>query len=174
MERYDPSDYSQLPDLFDIEAVLSTNRNNITLFINGTSRSNNVTVICADFTNFLSGQFDPLFTLLLEFVSKFTNQVICCVIPPEKNDNIGILPAPTNHVQYSDQSPTGQLQIIWEPPTLLSNELELNNLQIRVDPRIIHYIIYIIMEESTVVSYNTSGTSFTIEPGNVFVVYHFR
>ena len=70
--EYDPSDYIKLPDLFDIEAILSTNRDNVTLFINGTSRSNNVTVICADFTNFISGQIDPLFTLLLEFVSKFT------------------------------------------------------------------------------------------------------
>ena len=38
MERYDPVDYSQLPDLFDIEAVLSTNRNNITITISITMR----------------------------------------------------------------------------------------------------------------------------------------
>ena len=76
---------------------------------------------------------------------------------------IGILPAP-NHVRYNDQSPTGQLQIMWEPPTLLSNKF---NLQISVDPRITHYIIYITMEESTVVSYNIPETFFTIEPDNV-------
>ena len=70
--QYDPDAYSQLPDLFNIEAILSTNRDNVTLFINGTSRSNNVTVICADFINYISGRIDPLFTLLLEFVSKFT------------------------------------------------------------------------------------------------------
>ena len=165
--QYDPGHYSQLPDLFDIEAILSTNRDNVTYSLHqwNYSRSNNVTVICADFTNFISGQIDPLFTLSLKFVSKFTNQniIMLCHYHPGKIILIGILPAP-NHVQYSDQSPTGQLQIMWEPLILLNNEL---NLQISVDHRITHYIIYITMEESVVASYNISGTFFTIEHDNV-------
>ena len=38
--------YAELPDLFDIEARPSPTRNNVTLYINGTNRSNNVTVQC--------------------------------------------------------------------------------------------------------------------------------
>ena len=40
--------YDQLPDLFDIEARFFSAGNNVTLldYINGTDRSNNVTVMC--------------------------------------------------------------------------------------------------------------------------------
>ena len=118
--------------------------------------------------------FLPKLTHYLHFYSSLSVSsliklyVDMCHYSARKND-IGILPAPTNHVQFSDQSPTGQLQIIWEPPTLLSNEL--NNLQISVDCRITHYIICITvtMEESTVVSYNITGTLFTIEPDKLNV-----
>ncbi|MCG8622171.1 MAG: hypothetical protein MJE68_09285, partial [Proteobacteria bacterium] len=34
--------YTQLPDLFDIEARPTPTGNNVTLYINGTNRSNNV------------------------------------------------------------------------------------------------------------------------------------
>ena len=44
--EYDSGDYNQLPDLFDIKAILSPNRDNVTLVINGTDRSNNLTIIC--------------------------------------------------------------------------------------------------------------------------------
>ena len=70
---YDPQNYSLLPDLFDIEARPSPNRDNVTLDISGTNRSNNVTVMCRNVDGF-SGQFQTLFTLMLEFVSKFINQ----------------------------------------------------------------------------------------------------
>ena len=74
---YDPEDYRLLPDLFqiDIEARLSPTRNNVTLYISGTNRSNNVTVMCRNVTDVISGRFQILFTLMLEFVSKFINQV---------------------------------------------------------------------------------------------------
>ena len=71
--EYDHRDYNQLPDLFDIEAIPSPNRDNITLIINGTNRSNNLTITCTDEDAF-TGQFQTLFTLTLEFVSKFVNQ----------------------------------------------------------------------------------------------------
>ena len=74
--EYDSRDYNQLPDLFDIdsEAISSPNRdNNITLVINGTDRSNNLTITCMDEDVFI-GQFQIHFTLTLEFVSKFVNQ----------------------------------------------------------------------------------------------------
>ena len=68
--EYDSGDYNQLPELFDIEAIPSPNRDNITLVINGTERSNNLTIKCWNEDAF-SDQFQILFTLILEFVSKF-------------------------------------------------------------------------------------------------------
>ena len=72
--EYDSTDYNQLPDLFDIEAIRSPNRDNVTLVINGTERSNNLTIMCTD-EDVFSGQFWILFTLILEFVGKFINQI---------------------------------------------------------------------------------------------------
>ena len=76
---------------------------------------------------------------------------------------LGVLPAP-NHVHYIED-PTGNLQILWEPLTLDSDELDSKNISIRRDARIILYTIYITVtiEESTIVQvYNASGTSFAI------------
>ena len=74
---------------------------------------------------------------------------------------VGILPAP-NDVHYIEDPP-GYLQILWEPPTLDSDELVLQNISIRRDARIIRYTIYITTEESTIVQvYYASGTSFAI------------
>ena len=70
---YNSRDYDQLPDLFGIEARVSPNRENVTLYISGTNRSNNVTVMCRN-EDVLLGQDQILFTLMLEFVSKFLNQ----------------------------------------------------------------------------------------------------
>ena len=70
--EYDSRDYNQLPDLFDIEAIPSPNKDNVTLVIDGTDRSNNLTVICRNEDSF-SGEFQILFILILEFVSKFIN-----------------------------------------------------------------------------------------------------
>jgi hypothetical protein len=66
--------YAELPDLFGIEARPSPTGNNVTLYINGTNRSNNVTVICGNVDASLGPQFHILFTLILEFVGKFINQ----------------------------------------------------------------------------------------------------
>ena len=69
--------YAQLPNLFDIEARPSPTGNNVTLYINGTNRSNNVIVMCGNVdlsSGISSQQFHILFTLILEFVCKFTNQ----------------------------------------------------------------------------------------------------
>ena len=63
------------------------------------------------------------------------------------------------------EGPAEYLQILWEPPILDSDELDLQNISIRRDARIIHYIIYITAEESTIVHvqvYNASGTFFVI------------
>jgi hypothetical protein len=68
------SDYDQLPDLFGIEAKVSPTGNNVTLYINGTNRSNNVTVICRNVDVFAAGQFQVLFTLTLEFIGKLIHQ----------------------------------------------------------------------------------------------------
>ena len=72
--EYDHRDYNQLPDLFDIKAIPSPNRDNITLIINGTDRSNNLTIMCWN-EDVLTGQVQKFFTLTLEFVGKFINQI---------------------------------------------------------------------------------------------------
>ena len=75
---------------------------------------------------------------------------------------LGILPAP-NDVHYNIEDPPGCLQILWEPPTLDSDQLVLQNFSIGRDARIVHYTIYITTEESTIIQvYNASGTSFAI------------
>ena len=66
--------YAELPDLFDIEARRSPTGNNVTLYINGSNRSNNVTVTCGYIDVSVGISFNVLFTLILEFVSKFINQ----------------------------------------------------------------------------------------------------
>ena len=77
--------YNDFPGLFDIEVRLSPTRDSVTLYINGTNRSNNVIVICGN-VDLSSGtsnqQFRILFTLILEFVGKFIYQVsfISCMI----------------------------------------------------------------------------------------------
>ena len=74
---------------------------------------------------------------------------------------LGTLPAPND--VYIIEDPPGYLQIFWEPPTLISDEFDLQNISIRRDARIIRYTIYISTEESTIVQvYNASGTSFAI------------
>ena len=77
--------YAELPDLFNIEAVPFLTENRVILFINGTIRSNNVTVMCKnlDLSSGASNpQFDILFILILEFVGKFIYQAsfISCMI----------------------------------------------------------------------------------------------
>ena len=77
--------YDDFPSLFDIEAIPSQTENRVTLYINGTNCSNNVTVMCGnlDLSSGTSNlQFRILFTLILEFVGKFIYQVsfISCMI----------------------------------------------------------------------------------------------
>ena len=76
--QYDTEHYSLLPGLFDIEVVVSPDGNNVTLFISGTNRSNNVTVMCRDLRYAVLGQIEILFTFLLEFFSKFRH--LDCII----------------------------------------------------------------------------------------------
>ena len=57
----DHEDYNQLPDLFDIEARVSPNRQTTTLFINGTNCSNNVTIMWRDFNDITIGRIVTLF-----------------------------------------------------------------------------------------------------------------
>ena len=68
--------YAHLPELFDIEARSSPTGNNVTLYINGTNRSNNVTVMCGNVDLSLgisNPQFHILFIVILEFVGKLIN-----------------------------------------------------------------------------------------------------
>ena len=77
--------YNDFPGLFDIEARFSLTENGVTLYINGTNRSNNVTVMCGNLdvsSGASNPQFHILFTLIIEFVGKFIYQVsfISCMI----------------------------------------------------------------------------------------------
>ena len=76
--QYDTEHYSLLPGLFDIEAVVSLDGNTVTvtLFISGTNRSNGVTVMCRDLRGAVFGRTEILFTLVLEFFSKFSHLLI--------------------------------------------------------------------------------------------------
>ena len=86
---------------------------------------------------------------------------------------VGILPAP-NDVHYIEDPP-GYLLILWEPPTLDSDELGLQNISIRRDARIIHYTVYITTEESTIVQvYNASGTYFSTGIGKIPCSFWFQ
>ena len=65
--------YNDFPGLFDIEAIPFLIEDRVTLYINGTNRSNNVTVMCGNLdvsSGALNLQFYILFTLILEFVGK--------------------------------------------------------------------------------------------------------
>ena len=69
--------YNDFPGLFDIEARPSPAEDSVTLYINGTNHSNNVTVMCANTDlslGFSNPQFHIIFTLILKFVGKFINQ----------------------------------------------------------------------------------------------------
>ena len=68
--------YAELPDLFDIEARLSSTENNVTLYINGISRTNNVTVMCVNVDLSSGISFNVLFTLILEFAGTFISPTI--------------------------------------------------------------------------------------------------
>ena len=171
--------YAELPDLFDIEARPS--ENNVTLYINGTNRSNNVTVMCGNVDLSLgtsNPQFHVLFTVILEFIGKFINQALYFYYS-EHDLVLGILPAP-NNVHYNNiiiDDPPGYLQILWEPPILDSDELDSQkfNTTIKRDARIIHYTIYITTEESIIVQvYNASGTSFSFENVNISCSFWFQ
>ena len=66
--------YAELPDLFDIEAIPFLTENRVNLYINGTNRSNDVTVVCRNLdvsSGASNPQFHIIFTLTLEFVGKF-------------------------------------------------------------------------------------------------------
>ena len=66
--------YDEFPGLFAIEAILSPTKDSITLYINGTNRSNNVTVVCGNVDLSLgtsNQQFHTIFMLILEFIGKF-------------------------------------------------------------------------------------------------------
>ncbi len=82
---------------------------------------------------------------------------------------IGILPAP-NDVHYIED-PAGYLRILWEPPTLVSDEPGSQN--VSVDSRITHFIIGITNESTTTV-YNASEMSFTIETDEISCNFWFQ
>ena len=66
--------YNDFPGLFNIEARHSPTEDSVTLYINGTNRSNNVTVMCGNLdlsSGTSNAQFHILFTLILEFVGEF-------------------------------------------------------------------------------------------------------
>ena len=69
------------------------------------------------------------------------------------------------------EDPPGDLQISWEPPTLVTDEPGSQN--VSVDFRITHYIIYI-SNESTIAVYNASGMSFAIGTDEISCSFWFQ
>ena len=110
----------------------------------------------------LSANFDkPLSSIIMMIFEFQLSSPINLLLYMHDLFYVGILPAP-NDVHYIEDSP-GYLQTLWGPPIIEPNELDLQNISIRRDARIIHYTIYITTEESTIVQvYNTSETSFAI------------
>ena len=62
------------------------------------------------------------------------------------------------------EDPAGHIQIHWEPPTLVSDELGSQN--VNIDSRITNFMIYVTTKESTIVS-NASGTFFDSANNNI-------
>ena len=73
-ERYGSREYDQLPGLFGIEVELVRSINGssptVMLRVNGTSQSNNVTVMCRNLIDPLLLQTETLFTLLLVYIGE--------------------------------------------------------------------------------------------------------
>ena len=65
--------YTNFSGLFDIEAISSSTEDSVTLYINGTNRSNNVTVTCRNVdVNIKLGEVSEsiLFSFILKFVGR--------------------------------------------------------------------------------------------------------
>ena len=129
---------------------------------NGTNRSNNVTVKCRNVHDVVLGQIETLFTLVLEFVSKFSQ--FCCNQWSLSAKISGTLPPP-NNVHHTSQGPGGRLQIMWQPPTLFTPQ------NVSVDSRIIHYVVSIISENIMIL---TPETSFSPELDNASCRFSFQ
>ena len=59
--------YDQLPDLFGIEAKLAPNSSSVSLCVNGTSLSHNVTIVCQNVISIFPHETDTLFRLTLQY-----------------------------------------------------------------------------------------------------------
>ena len=70
----------------------------------------------------------------------------------------------------SIEDPAGHLQILWEPPTLVSDEVGSQN--VSIDSRITYFIVYIITESTMI--YNASETNFTIEVDKIPCSFWFQ
>ena len=62
--------YHQLPDLFSIEAKTAQNSSSISLCVNGTSLSHNVSIVCQNVITILPSETDTLFRLTLQYSGK--------------------------------------------------------------------------------------------------------
>ena len=65
---YTSQHYHELPSLFGIEAVIAPDRTNVTLRINGSSLSDNVTIECQNIIDPVLGHAETLFQFTLVFV----------------------------------------------------------------------------------------------------------
>ena len=74
---YAPLQYDQLPGLFGIEAVVASDRSNVTLHVNGSTQlAHNVTVECRNIIDAVTGDSESMFHLTLQFVGKFIKTVV--------------------------------------------------------------------------------------------------
>ena len=68
---YASQQYDLLPGLFDIEAVIASDRSNVTLHVNGSPMAHNVTVECQNFFDPITGGTESIFQLTLLFAGNF-------------------------------------------------------------------------------------------------------
>ena len=64
---YAPQQYDLLPGLFGIEAVVASDRSNVTLHVNGSTMAHNATVECQNIIDPITGGLESVFQLTLLF-----------------------------------------------------------------------------------------------------------
>ena len=72
---YTSQHYDQLPGLFGIEATVASDRSNVTLRINGTSLTDNVTIECQNIIDPVTGRTETLFRCTMVYIGN-TQQIL--------------------------------------------------------------------------------------------------
>ena len=140
---YTSQHYDQLPGLFGIEAIVAPDRSNVTLRINGTSLTDNVTIECQNIIDPVIGYTETQFQCTMVFVGITHNKFII------KFDTIAsrLFRVLCNIYCSLDTLPSSTSihldgnTLLWAPPTQFQRLPNVST--IRIDPLITHYMLYI-------------------------------